>query len=231
MLGRFTKYFCVMFVLGVSLMLQASCANSVTTPKCTITLAQSPEMRGFRLGMTLDELKQKFPNLPEPKYEPQYKYSSKYGLPELEFYSSNKNEVMYGTTAGLRVDANQYADFKGVHNIIVQFLDNKICSIKVSYETETKDPKFKEDFYQKVYESLKLDGAWTQPNSKEEDKRLITCNGFTVEAKMDTAISGYYQPYVKLTNPEGDVSIKTAEENDKIKSKEADEKKRAEFQP
>lgn len=227
---RLIKYLCFVFALSVCIMFQTSCTNSIATPKCTITLAQSQEIRGFRLGMTLDELKQKFPNLPEPKYEPRYKSDSIFGLPELEFYSVSSHENSSGTTT-VFVDKNQYPDFKGIHNIIVQFLDNKICSIKVTYKTETKDPKIKEEFYQKIYELLKLDGGWTQPNSEEADKKLMTCSGFTVLVNMNKDLSGNYLPYVILTNPEGEASIRAMEENNKMKLKQTDEKKITEFKP
>ncbi len=80
--------------------------------KCTLKIEQAPELRGFRLGMTVEQAKARFPFIRVQ-------------------VDNNFEFQKYGAIRG--EDLREAGDFKGIENLSLLFLDDKVISIDVSY--------------------------------------------------------------------------------------------------
>jgi hypothetical protein len=119
----------------------AAHAQQPQSQACTLTVEQAPELRGFRLGMTLDQVRARIPNVQ---------------VRQLEFGLSDANAS--------NLDA---AAYKGVISIYFGFLDDHLVRLQVFYESVPW--KTADQFASRVSESLRLPDAWktSQGWSKE----------------------------------------------------------------
>lgn len=118
---------------------------------CKLTPENAPELRGFRLGMTLDEIKKKFPNLPPIN-------ANEYGLSKIYFDRTAKPEQSYREFNF--IDANFIEAFKGTRRVYLELVDNKVVVIKVVYTDEI-PWKSEEEFIRRTSESLNIPGTWS----------------------------------------------------------------------
>lgn len=118
---------------------------------CNLTPENAPELRGFRLGMTLDEIKKKFPNLPPIA-------ANEYGLSKIYFDRTSKVEQSYREFNF--IDANFIDAFKGTRRVYLELADNKVAVIKVVYTDEI-PWKSEEEFIRRTAESLNIPGTWS----------------------------------------------------------------------
>lgn len=149
--------------------------------RCTLTLAQSPTIRGFKLGMTTDEVLALFPGRKDSlairnalSYAPQ-----QFGLARFSVSPTRDDKP-----------------FEGINQVDFEFLDNQLTSFYISYN----GPEWDEvsQFVSVLSASLKLPGVeyWER---RSENQRTLKCTGFQV-----TAVSvgnGGNSNYVKVSNP------------------------------
>jgi hypothetical protein len=147
-------------------------------PRCQLTLAQAPVIRGFRLGMDVNEI---LALMPENDRKLRIKadlenasLTSRYGSTIL---SIRGNEVM-------PVPAN-LERFAGVDHFNFTVLDNRIVSIYVKHlRTKSLDqPNWNSDS-----SAAKIAQAFSLPDLIAWDNKYppqLTCSGFTVSANPD----------------------------------------------
>jgi hypothetical protein len=122
---------------------------------------QSPEVRSFKLGQTVEQLRTKFPN---------------------NFWLDDNSEE--GPTIVLlsRSDLGRNEAYEGLEGVTLRFLDKKIASLTVKYSSETKWNS-QEEFNSAVVQNLKLPTTgW-----KGRYSLTLTCEDFTVETSAGLA--------------------------------------------
>jgi hypothetical protein len=107
-----------------------SCVQHVEKPlndkydgRCTLKLPQSPEVRGLRLGMTLDQLKARFPNLYIPPVNDFDHRIRNINIDEAEIKAGKKS-----------VWANSGLDLEGLRGLSIHLFNDRIWSIYLHYE-------------------------------------------------------------------------------------------------
>jgi hypothetical protein len=122
---------------------------------CTMKADQSPEVRGFKLGQTIEQLRAKFPK---------------------NFWLDTDDPE--GTTIAL-LDRRDFGDnetYEGLEGVTLKFLDKKVASLTVKYLRDTKWNS-QEEFNNVVTQNLKLPTTgW-----KGRYSLTLTCEDFTVE--------------------------------------------------
>jgi hypothetical protein len=137
-------------------------------PKCGLTRAQSPEVRGVRLGMTAEQLLALFAD------DPNHQRIN-------EAIKNSKLADRYGFARfDLRADTEgRDSKFQGVNYITVEMLDERVTSFYVSYagpEWNTAEP-----FVAKLSEAFHLPPS-PQWEPRNQYGRFVKCAGFEVEA-------------------------------------------------
>lgn len=140
-------------------------ARSVKTPssvvlECTLTLAQSPELRGIRLGMTPDQIAKGFPSFDE-RYSV-FKPDADGVIPAFDF-TDNSGEVFLATG----------------------FLDGRVHYFYVTYRNPPGGLTL-DEFASKIAESLQLSPSWYKTDGLTGKE--IECDGFSVEVRMSSIL-------------------------------------------
>lgn len=126
--------------------------------KCTLKLAQlaaAPELRGFRLGMTLEQFKARLPNLA-------LRPADEFGATALNIYPEHN-------------DIPDKASFEGIRTISLEFLDDRVVMLWIGYAPDFKW-KSADEFLSGMTRSLSLPAAW-QTKSRG---RQMSCDDFQV---------------------------------------------------
>jgi hypothetical protein len=131
--------------------------------QCTLKLAnisQAPELFGFHLGMTKEQVKARVP------------------------------QVVFGKTDGLGVSKTtinphfdpriDQAAFVGVRSISLDFLDERLTSLWIGYDAEFKVTSVPE-FIDKISKSLKLPDSWKPWRSRGQQ---MNCADFQLTVTM-----------------------------------------------
>lgn len=159
------------FTVLFSLCIFTSCKQFKTEePKvenvCTLTSEQTPEVRGFQLGMTFEQIVNKYPRLCKlPQETPLFDIN-------ITFYinPSGKEDKLKDCSQynGLLLSFNEYPEFKGVENIDLKITKNRLTSIEIKYESTT-DENLANEFSNKTKDSLGL-ATWSNWETKNEEK-------------------------------------------------------------
>jgi hypothetical protein len=165
--------------LLITLALIAFIIPAFAQDKCTIKLADAPEVRGLKLGMKLAEIKEHFKKV--RTYYALDKQANDLGFMEAHIF-------IIGEAAK--------DEFVGLDGIEMQFLDNVLTSILIKYDTQVRWSSV-DEFVGKIAEAYRLPKQWDDKTymfiggrtiqfSKEVDnyKRALTCNGFAVQADL-----------------------------------------------
>jgi hypothetical protein len=173
-------------------------------PQCTLTLAQAPAIRGFRLRMTLAEVRARFPTL-------QVKAAAREGYTDATIYA----QELRGNT-----------DFKGINRVTLQFLDNRITFIAVEYDDSVRWDSV-DELLPSLTSSLGLPGlsAWRASFPQDDGglrAKRLTCDGFQVDVwtLLNTQIL-----FTDLATPEAQ---RIRQEKEKV---EQEQKQRRDFKP
>jgi len=148
-------------LLTTLLLLSGATFINAQENKCTLKINQAPELRGFRLGMTVEQVKSRFP------------FIRVIDSGEFAFYKSGQI-----TSENLKtIDS-----FRGIQGIGLIFLDDKIISVDVGYDSSI-EWKNEEQFSTRVGEMLKLPNAWQRGTSGYS--RQLECDGFQVRTSRN----------------------------------------------
>lgn len=162
------------------LFLLVLCWTSASAQPCKLKIdqiANAPELRGFRLWMTLDEVKARVPQV-------------RFGAPD-EF-GVTKSSINPGYDSSF-----DQASFADVRTISFDFLDGKLTTLWIGYENSFKWPTV-DEFVDGIGKSLNLPAAW----SPKRNGKQIQCDGFTVFVSI---IAG--GPSVRLSEDAAEATI------------------------
>ena len=122
-------------------------------------LTDAPELRGVHLGMTYDQVKARVPPI-------QFGRADQFGVAKTSINPS----------FGPQFDKASFAD---VRTISLDFVDGKLVTLWIGYESTFKWQKL-DEFVAGMSKSLNLPAAWPPKRGGQE----LTCDGFSVLASV-----------------------------------------------
>jgi hypothetical protein len=161
------------FLLAGATLLSLSCAMQVraqTTP-CSLKLAELPpsaELFGFRLGMPVEQVKARLPHI---------------AFGPLDDFGVSKTT----TNPAFNSDLDKIA-FGGVRTISLDFLDNRLSSLWLGYESSYKWQTVP-DFVAGISQALHLPDAWEPWKSRGS---RIRCADFQLTLSMVAAGASFH---------------------------------------
>ena len=137
-----------------------ACASVISAQeaKCSLKLADLPsisELRGFHIGMTIDQVKARFPNI-------RLRPADEFGFTALNIFPDYETGI-------------DKAAFAGVRSISLEFVDGRVSSVWIGYDKTFKWQTL-EEFEAGMTAALKLPNAWRT----KFRTRLLGCADFTV---------------------------------------------------
>ncbi len=198
-----------------------------------------PEVRGFRLGMTLQQLEERFPGYcmvtDDTLKDEDLKISLR--VSDYSLNSSNKKNRNCSEFNYHFINKNQYPDLNGVSGVELNFNKNYLFKFEVSYE-HTLDDQFRSEYHDKTRTALGLDQwtNWKLSESKRDqyDKKSKTlfnvtttskklaCNKSSVTTKIEEYSSNVRKTYFPALILEAD--LKAVEEEKKAVEEEKQRK-------
>jgi hypothetical protein len=134
----------LLVLLAIALPVSAQCTQKITT------LPAAPELFGFRLGMTRDEIKTL--------------------VPQAEFGKTDHFGVAK-TTINPHFDAKiDQKKFEGVRSISLDLLDDRLTSLWIGYD-DTYKIKTIDEFVTSISQSLQVSGNWSSWRSRGQQLR------------------------------------------------------------
>lgn len=157
------------------LLLMIVCAGAAVAQdgKCTLKLAelaQPPELRGFHVGMTMDEVRARLPKSQFPR-------ADEFGFASLNIFPDYESGI-------------DKKSFEGVRTVSMDFLDNRVTALWIGYDKTFKWQTI-DEFEKGITAALKLPGSWRT----KFRSRLLDCADFTV-----AVIPVGQSPSIKITN-------------------------------
>ena len=146
----------------LTIILAGAIVATAQQPACTLKLDQmpdAPELRGFRLGMTYDQVRKRVPQI-------QFGPSDQFGVAK----------VSINPTFDRRFDQ---ASFEDVRTISLDFLDGRLVILWIGYDSTFKWQTV-DKFVAGVSNSLKVPAAWS---AKRGGQQLI-CDQFSLFVSM-----------------------------------------------
>jgi len=169
------------FVLNVlALFVFASAPFIVSAQQCTLKAEQLPEVTelfGFRLGLNFDQVKTRVPLV-------------QFGRPDEIGLTKTSINPLYDP----RFDKAAFAD---VRTISFDFLDAKLTTLWIGYESSFKWQKV-DEFVSGISKSLNLTAPW----SPKKGGQQLHCDGFTLFVSL---IAG--SPSIRLSDDAADETI------------------------
>lgn len=145
-------------------------------------LTDSAELRGFRLGMTFDQVKARVPQI-------RFGRADQFGV----------SKTSLNPHFDPSIDQVEFAD---VRTISLDFLDGKLVSMWIGYESTFKWQTL-DDFVAGMSKSLSLPASWPL----KRGGRQVNCEGFSIFASI---IAG--SPSIRLTDEPAQETIATRRE-------------------
>ncbi len=139
--------------------------------KCALKVAQSPTLRGFRLGMTLAEVSGRFP---------------RYWMPEADS-CGRLNVSMDAAFGRLAAEARRPEEFNDVKGIRLGFLDGRLTYVRVTYDSGT-TWKGVGEYLTALSNSLGLPASWYKADDRTtlNQAHMVGCDGFKVVAGFNS---------------------------------------------
>ena len=168
-----------------SILLCIVSAATVSAQQCAVRsdqLPDAPELRGFRLGMTFDQVKAREPLV-------------RFGRPDEIGVTKTSINPLYDP----RFDKVAFAD---IRTISFDFLDGKLTTLWIGYESTFKWQSVNE-FVSGISKSLNVAGSWSPKRGGQQ----LRCDGFTIFVSL---IAG--SPSIRLSEDAADETIATRRE-------------------
>jgi hypothetical protein len=147
--------------------------TSVARAQCTLKPEESPEVRGLKLGQSYEDVKKGFPR---GRYVSGISdYPNELGLRRFRV-SDLSRLAPYLLDSDVTIPEGWGKRFEGVEELELRFLDDKLASIEIGYDSSTKwdDPS---EFTSAISQALKLPLKGWHGRS---DKAQLECSGFEV---------------------------------------------------
>jgi hypothetical protein len=165
MLKKLSRFFILLMICATAAVAQGG--------KCTLKLAelaQPAELRGFHIGMTMEEVRARLPKAQFPRAD-EFGFASLNIFPDYEAGIDKKS-------------------FEGVRTISLDFLDNRVTGLWIGYDKTFKWQTI-DEFVQGITAALKLPDSWRTKFRSQ----MLDCADFTVAV---IPVGG--SPSVKITN-------------------------------
>lgn len=175
------------FILHIffSILLCLVSGLSISAQQCTVKsdqLSDAPELRGFRLGMTFDQVKARVPQV-------------QFGRPDETGLTKTSINPLYDP----RFNKAAFAD---IRTISFDFLDGKLTTLWIGYEGSFKWQSV-DEFVSGISKSLNVTGSWSPKRGGQQ----LRCEGFTLFISL---IAG--SPSIRLSDDAADEAIATRRE-------------------
>lgn len=206
-IGRFSTLTCIVLVTTFLL----SCNSSIFRREnlCSLSPEQAPEIRGFKIGMTVGEIRQEYPSVcKNVQFVDRAFVTIRTWVPQLpEVVITDKDrsvtkDISNPTcdNAFESVDQTTHPELEGVYKIQLAINSDRLTGMNVYYG-RTQDASFFTNFHETARSKLGLN-EWSnieEENHIVEDscggfwchtfikRQTLQCNGFAVET--NTAIS------------------------------------------
>lgn len=205
-----------LFILAIPVF-SLSCHTSPEKPEnvCTLTPEQIPEIRGFRLGMKNDEVRNNFADfcesnesvkrIPSEKIVSIYIYLDTANKGKIEKQGNGKCLLIGYNDNSLSYTLNRtsFPDYEGINEINLAFEDSKVSKIKIAYEL-TKDEQLVKVFEDKVVNIFGL-SQWTNWEMERKERlsyvKSLLCNHVKISLSAEDISSradSLYQMYVQV---------------------------------
>lgn len=149
---------CVAFALCFTGAARARQTPPQQTAACNLKVGDAPELRGLRLGMTLEQLKARFPSMQHAVRQ--------FGRSAATILNSHPEDASTG--------------LGGVAYLSMEFLDERLTMYALQYDSsaEWDSP---DQFTARISQTLKLPNLW-QTDQENHAFRVLKCEGFVVRA-------------------------------------------------
>jgi hypothetical protein len=210
-------------------------------PKCTLGLDQSPELRGFRLGMTQAAVLSKLPGVTLEKPD-------KFGLARLRLSIIDASaliktgprdkgvqpDMIAGANDGSAfvLDISKFPALKGTRKIQMRFIDGRLSHLQVSYNDDVKWESV-DQIVETISPTLKLPNEWqTPPESGGGQEKELRCEGFVISANMvGDSTDIHAGPELVLQDVAAWTALSKRQNDLTEKAKREEEEKRKSFKP
>jgi hypothetical protein len=191
---------------------------------CPLSLSQATELRGFRLGMSLDQVISRFPGLIiESGNDSSLKRIELIFLDGLSDALNPKDVTNKRDLFKAYINRERFKDFDGVYSIILRFLDDRIFYIRIKYEGQARWTNL-DEFTSKISEGLSLPKGWQRCREDYSDSRKLECSGFRATTKLGNKSDGITPDY--FNGPELALEDVTAEKKMEQRRKDIEDQKR-----
>lgn len=223
--------------LTISLLI-VLCLGCSTNQPCTVPFEQSPEVRGFRLGMSLSDIQKRFAGFPSVS-------ANQLGVATIEIsrgYVKNVLNEPIGDNVVTSLSASSFPELTELKHVELKLLDGRLIEITVFYPNDIKWQSA-DEFVQKTSEALKLNGTWKHlSDSDYSNSRLLQCGdilkGFFVQAGFQKPPLGSSSsfasklPYVQLQDfMHGEMEVSKRKRESEEKAKREEERRKETFKP
>lgn len=154
---------CAALILSAYGFTHARTAADALANNCDLPLEKAPELWGFRLGMTVDELKARYPTVNLSRQD-------SFGLMTGVIYAVDANKAQ----------KNYKWLLSGVSSVSLDFIDGKLSYVGVLYGLEFNFPDV-DSYTTRLSNDYKMPFAW-QPSKDLSEVREMRCTGFDMFA-------------------------------------------------
>ena len=212
------------------------------TPKCTLGLSQSPELRGFRMGMTQAAVLSKFPGVTIEKPD-------KFGLSRLRLSiteptpliktAPNRDkavqpDIIASPEAGsaFMLDSSRFPALKGTRIIQMRFIDSRLSYLQISYNDDVNFESV-DQLIETISRTLKLPSEWRMPENADSDHvKELRCEGFVLTANtLGDATATHAGPELVLQDVAAWNALSKRQNEITDKARRDEEEKRKAFKP
>ena len=209
-------------------------------PACPLGISQSPELRGFRMGMTQAAVLARLPGITVGKPD-------KFGLARLRLsiIDSSALILMAPKDKGIQQDmavgpndgsafvleSGRFPIFKGVRKVQMRFIDGRLSYLEVTYDDSIKWDSI-EEFVDTVATNLKLPKDWKTPADSDSGQgKELRCEGFVIAANMGDSAEINSGPELILEDLAAWEALSKRQNDIVDKAKRAEDEKRKAFKP
>ena len=224
-------------LLTISLLVVLCLGCSASQP-CTVPFEQSPEIRGFRLGMSLSDIQKRFSGFPSIS-------ANQFGVATVEidkYYFKNVLNEPVGDNVVTSLSAASFPELSELKHVQLKLLDGRLIEITIFYPNDIKWQSA-DEFVQKTSQALKLNGSWKRlSDSDYSNSRLLQCGdilkGFFVQAGFQKPLIGSSSsfapklPYVQLQDyMHGEMEVSRRKRESEEEARREEERRKETFKP
>lgn len=179
-----THLLIMLLLIGRVGIFQAQSQKPNNIPKCALTRAQAPKLRGLSFGMTQPQILARFPGVKLTDFLNIY---DKVGVTQVRIrFVNNLKQQSKGTVEWwTEVRKSSFPNFNDVDSLDISFLDKRVYEISVTYD-DTIDWENTSEFVSRVSDALGLPtAAWEE---RKDDRQIqdLDCKGFRLIAWVKT---------------------------------------------